>query len=110
MSRIQNILDKAEREGAVRRVRPETVVATAEPGTPLPPTLDDVPRYAPASAAQAYSPDLAAAVPPPTPGRIIAGAQIDPRLVTRATSDTAVAEQYRALRTRIVHADPLSPR
>lgn len=109
MSRIQNILDKAEREGAVRRVRPDTVVATAEPGTPLPPTVADTPRYAPPSAAQAFVPDRAAAAPPLTPARIVAGAQIDPRLVTSATSDTAVAEQYRALRTRIVHADPLSP-
>lgn len=106
MSRIQHILDKAEREGAVRRVRSETAVATED--APPAQTRREMPRYAAAPAPSAQ--DIAApAVPPLTAARVVAGAHIDPRVVTHATSDTAVAEQYRALRTRIVHADPLSP-
>lgn len=111
MSRIQNILDKAERDGAVRRVRPDTAVATADAPPPASTRMVDPPRYASAHAAPPPATDFGTtAVPAPlTPSRIVAGAHIDSRLVTHATSDTAVAEQYRALRTRIVHADPLSP-
>jgi len=119
MTRIQNILDKAEREGAVRRVRTDVA-------------LDDVPESAgamapsapPVSAAHAYSP----ATPPlgghgassaqphthtpagiVTPARTVSGAHVDARLITAASTDGTAAEQYRALRTRILHADPLSP-
>jgi capsular exopolysaccharide synthesis family protein len=44
-----------------------------------------------------------------TPARVVAGAHLDARLITAASTDAAVAEQYRALRTRILHADPMSP-
>jgi capsular exopolysaccharide synthesis family protein len=43
------------------------------------------------------------------PARIVAGAQLDPRLITATSMATPAAEQYRALRTRLVHADPASP-
>lgn len=110
MSRIQNILDKAEREGAVRRLRTETAVAGVAEATPAPSTtrVSAVPSMAdvrpPAHAASATG--VAAAL---TPSRIVANARLDPRLVTATSTDAVATEQYRALRTRILHADPAMP-
>jgi capsular exopolysaccharide synthesis family protein len=59
------------------------------------------------------TPASTAGAPPATPGltpaRIVSGAHLDARLVTAASTEAAVAEQYRALRTRVLHADPMSP-
>ena len=102
MSRIQNILDKAERDGSVRRLRnlaAEPLVAdgitTLQPAVPPPlPAVPDV-HAAPAAAA-------------PTAvgrGRVVESAGLDPRLVAAIAPSAQPAEQYRALRTRILHAD-----
>jgi capsular exopolysaccharide synthesis family protein len=91
MSRMQNILDKAERDGAVLRIRPladqdpiETPVAAGEPVTIPGGTV--------------HSPIRSA-----TPTRI------DRALVAAHAPDAATARQYRSLCTRIVHADQGSP-
>jgi capsular exopolysaccharide synthesis family protein len=109
MTRIQNILEKAEREGAVRRVR--TDVTTAAPaGVGMPPIAP--PLASPVAGSATLTPHGTAAAPTAaglTPARIVSGAQLDARLVTAASTDAAVAEQYRALRTRILNADPMSP-
>jgi capsular exopolysaccharide synthesis family protein len=103
MSRIQQILDKAEREGGVRRVRTETAVTTEPPVVAARPS------------ARASYEGRTVATPPPvaapslTPARLVSGARLDPRLVTAASTDAVAIEQYRALRTRIVHADPMTP-
>ena len=104
MSRIQHILDKAEREGAVRRVRTETTAGphdtpAAPVGRPIAPPAD-----------ARHTPQEPAAAPAGlTPARIIAGAHLDPRLVTAKSTDAVATEQYRALRTRILHADSSIP-
>jgi capsular exopolysaccharide synthesis family protein len=108
MSRIQNILDKAEREGAVRRVRTDAALAGAPEAAPAP----TAPNRAFASTPDMHAAAPAAAVAvaaPLTPARIVANARLDPRLVTSTSTDTVATEQYRALRTRILHADPSLP-
>jgi len=88
MSRIQEILKKAEREGTVHRTR--AVGA-------------DLPAIAGASAL-ADPPQVAIpAVPPPAP-RPVAPA-IDSRLVAATAPHSLAAEQYRSLRTRIARAE-----
>lgn len=89
MSRMQNILEKAEREGAVHRMRVLT-----EPLPPAPPGA-----AAPAAPPSAYAP-----VPVPQT-YVVSGTRLDPRLVTVSAPHSTAAEQYRALRTRIAHAE-----
>jgi capsular exopolysaccharide synthesis family protein len=102
MSRIQNILEKAERDGSMRRVRA---------ADPLVPVASDVlaAEAAALTASAAVAPPLDAigtgAVPSIPPVRAIRGAMLDRRLVAAMAPDAAAAEQYRALRTRILHAD-----
>lgn len=93
MSRIQNILEKAERDGSVRRARPmtETAAATAlafdVSGDASPVMSDSLP---------------VAASPAP---RVVKHARFDPNLVAVLAPGAPAAEQYRALRTRIARAD-----
>jgi protein-tyrosine kinase len=101
MSRIQNILDKAEREGAMRRVRPlgeqtMTGVATAEPPA----------AFAAGGAAASPEPDGPATSAAPAV-RIVSGARLHPALIAAMAPSGTAAEQYRALRTRIVHSESL---
>jgi capsular exopolysaccharide synthesis family protein len=95
MSRIQHILDKAEREGAVSRMRVvvETPSALASLGT------------APVPAPAPSAPPTVETAPPVAPMRVVTDAQLDPRLVAARAPNGAIAEQYRALRTRILHGD-----
>jgi capsular exopolysaccharide synthesis family protein len=117
MSRIQQILDKAEREGGVRRVRTDVAVDSAAAAAPfaagvsqsIPQVHTAPPLDLPLGAdSRSAAVDL---VQPQTvaPARIVAGAHLDPRLITSSSADAVATEQYRALRTRIVHADPTSP-
>lgn len=99
MSRIQDILDKAEREGSLRRVQP---VVAPPPAAAL--AYEE-------RAAIASDADLAAdaAEVPSVAHRMVTGTTLD-RLLVAAKSPTAIAaEQYRALRTRILHADHGAP-
>ena len=131
MSRIQNILEKAERDGAVRRVRGAEQAAIGamdapDGAPPLPPPLAMEPLPAlpdeidaasiagapmfdadaafVADAATSLGASAASAVQIDARGRVIASVRMDPRLVAMA-ADSIAAEQYRALRTRILHAD-----
>ena len=107
MSRIQNILNKAERDGTVRRMHSVGDPVAAAGLAPLdgaattaaPPSL--VNRDIGARAATAG--------PVATPARVIAAGPIDSRLVVAQPVESPTAEQYRALRTRIVHADTGGP-
>jgi len=98
MSRIQHILEKAEREGSVRRLRnvADPIVAAGPSALQEAPPLPTLP------------PDTYAA--PATPslgrGRPVTGASLDSKLVAVVAPSAQAAEQYRALRTRILHADP----
>jgi capsular exopolysaccharide synthesis family protein len=98
MSRIQHILDKAERDGAVQRMR--VVVETPSALTSL--------GTAPAPAPPPFAAPIDESVPV-APMRVVTDAQLDPRLVAASSPASTVAEQYRALRTRILHGDAGNP-
>lgn len=98
MSRIQHVLEKAEREGATLRTGHLSAAV------------------APAAAAL----DLPAPVIPPSPPLPMGTASVDnitaitsrlnPLLVAGLAPKSLAAEQYRALRTRIAHAEGTSAR
>jgi capsular exopolysaccharide synthesis family protein len=99
MSRIQQILDKAEREGGVHRIRrtPDVLApasVTANAAFPISAPPQSLPEAAPI---------------PSTPVRTVESMNLDPRLIAALSTDTPAAEQYRALRTRILHADTGRP-
>jgi len=95
MSRMQNILDKAERDGAVLRLRQlpdQDVVGTVDAvGTlgALPVTATEASR--------------------PTSIRSAVPRRIDRALVAAHSPDAVTARQYRNVCSRIVHADQISP-
>ena len=101
MSRMQNILDKAERDGAVLRLRPVAEpdvmdaagVAVADRTTMTPP---------PAIMADAAAATIAEV-------RTANPKRIDRALVAAHSPDAAAARQYRSLCSRIVHADQGTP-
>jgi protein-tyrosine kinase len=103
MSRIQNILDKAEREGAVRRIRPlagSTMPAVAVVDPPV--TLSPPPTVV------APEPEVSVAAAS-APMRVISGARLNPSLIAAVSPSGIAGEQYRALRTRIVHRETGGP-
>lgn len=94
MSRIQNILDKAEREGGLLRMRtldPEVAART-------PDILDRPP-----SGPEIVDPMTL------TPGRVVQDTRLDPLLVAALAPAARASEQYRALRMRVAHADHTAP-
>lgn len=102
MSRIQEILNKAEREGTVRRTR---ALTDLPPAPPAPPSVS--PRPAP----QAVEPHAA----PWTPGAAAPALEspeigsltptLDGRLVAALAQQAPAAERYRLLRARIKRAE-----
>jgi capsular exopolysaccharide synthesis family protein len=95
MSRIQNILEKAERDGSVRRVAtvPETEGTAAlafetTMAAPPRPVVEAPPVHAVAA-----------------PSLRTPGTKFDPSLVAALRPGAPAAEQYRALRTRLAQAD-----
>jgi capsular exopolysaccharide synthesis family protein len=100
MSRIQHILDKAEREGSVLRMRSmtepaaSTAVAFEPPGALAPDAGTEV------IAADPDAPTL-------TPGRTVPGAQLDPIVIAALEPGARTAEQYRTLRTRVAQTEHL---
>ena len=102
MSRIQDILNKAEREGAVRRTRGLGAdgAAVAEAAAPPPlavprSRMDEEPQVAPSSVPTSR---------PVAPGTEREG-KLDHRLVAALAPQSLAAEQYRSLRTRISGAE-----
>lgn len=98
MSRIQDILNKAEREGGVRRTRPISDGQSAAATMPPPvaettPAQEDAPLWVP--------PPVAPAPDEETAGIDI---RIDRRLVAALAPQSLAAEQYRSLRTRLMRA------
>jgi Mrp family chromosome partitioning ATPase len=102
MSRIQQILDKAEREGGVHRIRRTPDVLTPAPATRLETAVFPVPAPLP-------SPIPSDAGPTAPVIRTIEPIRLDSRLIAALSANAAAAEQYRALRTRILHADTGRP-
>jgi capsular exopolysaccharide synthesis family protein len=104
MSRIQDILNKAEREGAARRTRSigtdvpagpsSSPIATAAP-TPVPrPVVEPTPI--------AERREARARLAEPPPEREV---HLDRHLVAALAPQSLAAEQYRSLRTRISRAE-----
>jgi len=95
MSRIQEILKKAEREGGVQRTRalagdaPPAVAASTDASALAMPA-----QWAPPAR------DTEDAAPALEPARSVSGT-LDPRLVAAYAPQSLAAEQYRSLRTRI---------
>jgi capsular exopolysaccharide synthesis family protein len=101
MSRIQSILEKAEREGSVRRLRN---MADPVVGAGLANLENVAPPPLPAVALDPHG--ASPATPTLGRGRPVTGAQLDSKLIAALAPAAQAAEQYRALRTRILHADP----
>jgi capsular exopolysaccharide synthesis family protein len=106
MSRIQDILSKAERDGTARRTRSLTEEGPVAPRIVMPPAPSapsraaQQPAFEPAmTGAPAWTPVAAPAIE--TQGRASINATLDPRLVAALAMHSLVAEQYRSLRTRI---------
>lgn len=109
MSRIQEILKKAERDGGVHRTRGLVTDRSAAVGVAAPALVEPAPL--PHQDASVLSRSEAPPVTIPTaPGaastavRQVAG-HIDPRLVAASAPQSLAAEQYRLLRTRVVRAE-----
>jgi protein-tyrosine kinase len=101
MSRIQDILNKAERDGTARRTRalgPDGRAAAAVAPAPQPDYTPPAPAWTPEPAAAAYREAAGHARPAPV-------VRLDPSLVAATASHSLAAEQYRALRTRIKRAE-----
>lgn len=100
MSRIQEILNKAERDGTTRRTRAVSDEARAPHAFPPAPRLEPAAPPGPA-----WTP-----AEEPVPGarhtpRPAAQVRLDSRLVAATASHSLAAEQFRALRTRIKKAE-----
>lgn len=106
MSRIHDVLSKAEREGTAQRMRSSESAPTAlrdgAERPPIPPAHEPRIRVSPiARHGVPHAPgpaDLSAI-------REIEGVQLDPVLVAGLAPQAAAAEEYRALRTRIAQAE-----
>src|SRR5687768_15815811 len=103
MSRIQNLLNKAERDGTVRRTRSlvEDGAVSAPPQAREAgrPRLDIVEPPRPETARSIEPPAWTPPEPPPAgPGRL------DPHLIAALAPTSLAAEQYRSLRARIRRA------
>jgi capsular exopolysaccharide synthesis family protein len=100
MSRIQDILAKAEREGTVRRP-PEAYAPAANDAASQPMT-----RVAGSSALDTAYASVATAVEPEI--RQVT-ATLHPTLVTALDPHAAATEQYRAIRSRLAHIEEHQP-
>ena len=100
MSRIQHILDKAEREGSVLRMR-----SMIEPAASAALAFEPLSGLAP----EAGTEDIAEPdAPTLTPGRTVRGAALDPIVIAALEPGAPTAEQYRMLRTRVAQTDRLA--
>lgn len=95
MSQIQKILERAERDGAIRPAEPGVGEPAPPPAVPSDTIFADAPvAEAPAGTAVEAEPSMR---------RMVTG-QLDPRLYHVLAPESASNEQYRALRTRIHQA------
>ena len=107
MSRIQEILNKAEREGTVRRTRSLSDSSTMATAVAPAPAVAAAPRLQPPSFEPASAPWSASATAPALeePDVTVATPTLDARLVAALSPQAPAAERYRLLRTRIKRAE-----
>jgi capsular exopolysaccharide synthesis family protein len=114
MSRIQNILDKAEREGTALRTGNMAVPAATAPITATVPITIDIPT--PPALERSIVPGTPSTPAPgkgvapslsTTPGEAIASysVRLSSLLIAGLAPKSPAAEQYRQLRTRLSHAE-----
>jgi capsular exopolysaccharide synthesis family protein len=109
MSRIQDILSKAERDGTARRTRALADEGPA-PGAPTA-VAPPAPPASPRRPAQPWTPSAAAAADAPAADRpalhehFPSAVALDQHLVAALAPHSLAAEQYRSLRTRIKQAE-----
>ncbi len=101
MSRIQDILNKAERDGNTRRTRGLSNEGLMSP-PPAAPRLQPA-AFEPAAAPPAWTPAATAAAIEPT--QTVTTSTLDPHLVAALAPHSLAAEQYRSLRTRLKSAE-----
>ena len=128
MSRIQEILAKAERDGTARRTQAGVGVAATTSGpAAFPPPASMAPlvdgtsaldtaqhnttAFAPASVATPLSASLSSAVAAPAGGAEVrtAAATLHPLLVAAIDPHSEAAERYRSVRARISHREEVMP-
>lgn len=102
MSRIQDILNKAERDGTTRRTRGLSHEGLMSPPPP--------PGPRPAAGFESAAPAPAAWTPTATaaaiePAQTVTTSVLDPHLVAALAPQSLAAEQYRSLRTRLKRAE-----
>jgi protein-tyrosine kinase len=108
MSRIQEILKKAEREGSVHRTR---ALVTEPSAPPAAHALVDTSRAEPPAVSRVEPPTASRVEAPPigfapaTPVSRHRSTHVDPRLVAASAPQSIAAEQYRLLRTRVTRAE-----
>lgn len=107
MSRIQDILGKAERDGTVRRTRGlSDELRTPRAWNPVPPPSDEGAGARPPQNATAWPASTGAVAPFIVPERQDDRTfELDPHLVAALSPTSLAAEQYRSLRTRIKRAE-----
>ena len=115
MSRIQDILNKAERDGTARRTRglsehAPAAVALGPAALVSPPPPAASPMFeAPPAVTTLDAPPASWSIPTTTPVEqhsiTTATPQLNPRLVVATTPQSRAAEQFRLLRTRIKQAE-----
>jgi len=93
MDHMTGILERAERDGSVRRLRSNAEPAIVRPTPSVTPVEVPVTVTPPADA----SPSISTV-------RTLT-ARLDPTVVAGTAPDSQAAERYRSLRTRILHAD-----
>jgi capsular exopolysaccharide synthesis family protein len=103
MSRIQDILAKAERDGTMRRTQTESFRATPAETMNAPSSLPSV------EGTSALNPDFSAAGALAAATAVAetrtATATLHPTLVAAIDPHAPIAEQYRAIRARLAHAE-----
>jgi capsular exopolysaccharide synthesis family protein len=105
MSRIQDILAKAERDGTTQRTQPPSSVVSVASAAVLAPAVDGSSALSP-SPFRSEPPPLAQALAPASEPRT-ARATLHPSLVAAIAPHAAAAEQYRTVRGRITQREEI---
>jgi capsular exopolysaccharide synthesis family protein len=107
MSRIQQILSKAERDGTARRIGIDTEPREPRAAAALAPPLRRPQPEAEAVADEAAVDRIGAVTyaPPPVESAAAVEVTLDPVLVAAVAPQSPAAERYRALRTRLAQSD-----
>lgn len=101
MSRIQDILDKAEREGTANRTARIATAASPAAATVSVPVTIDIPTPVTGPAIVAPGMGAPAVQQPVAPEAAHFTVRLNPLLVAGLAPKSAAAEQYRSLRTRL---------